>query len=124
MESLCPIDGETLSRFRDGELPPSQHRKIEAHVPECAACEARLGRYGLADALMSRASPASGSRAPNRGVAASLSVAAALVASVATNVLLTPKGRQAQPPPLRLSAAPSETLTSFYQKVAPPPGRP
>jgi anti-sigma factor RsiW len=124
MESLCPIDGETLSRFRDGELPPAEYRKIEAHVPECAACEARLGHYGLADALMSRATLTSSSRTPNRRVAASLSVAAALVASVATNVLLTPKGRAAQPPPLRLSAAPSETLTSFYEKVAPPPGHP
>ena len=124
MESLCSIDGETLSRFRDGELSPDQYRKIEAHVPECPACEARLGRYGLADAFMSRAPLASASRTPNRRVAASLSVAAALVASVATNVLLTPKAREVQPPPLRLSAAPSETLTSFYAKVAPPQGQP
>jgi len=124
MESLCPIDGETLSRFRDGELSPGQYPKIEAHVAQCPACEIRLGRYGLADAVMSRASLASASRTRSRRVAASLSVAAALVASVATNVLLTPKAREAQPPPLRLSLAPSETLTSFYEKVAPPQGQP
>lgn len=57
-------------------------------------------------------------------MAASLSVAAALVASLATNVLLTPKAREVPPPPLRLSAAPSETLSSFYEKVAPPQGQP
>ena len=124
MESLCPIDGETLSRFRDGELSPGQYRKIEAHLPECAACEARLGHYGLADAFMSRASGTSASRTRHRRVAASLSVAAALVASVATNVLLTPKAPEVQLPPLRLSAAPSETLASFYEKVAPPQGQP
>ena len=124
MESLCPVDGETLSRFRDGELPPDQFLKIEAHVPECASCESRLGRYRLADAVISRTQLASASRTRVRTVAASLSVAAALVASVATNVLLTPKARQVQPPPLRLQAAPSETLSSFYDKVAPPPGQP
>ena len=53
-----------------------------------------------------------------------MSVAAALVASVATNVLLTPKAPEVQLPPLRLSAAPSETLASFYEKVAPPQGQP
>jgi hypothetical protein len=124
MDSLCPIDGEALSRFRDGELPPDQYRKIAAHVPGCASCEFRLGRYGLADAVMSMASLATGSRTRTRTVAASLSVAAALVASVATNVLLTPKAREVQPPSLRLSTAPSETLTSFYEKVAPPQGQP
>lgn len=124
MEALCPIDGETLSRFRDGELPKDQYRKIEIHLPECVACTVRLGGYGLADAFMSSAPHGSGSSARNRKVAASLSVTAALVASIATNLLLTPKAREVQPPPLRLSAAPSETLTSFYEKVAPPPGHP
>ena len=124
MESLCPVDGETLSRFRDGELPPEEYRKIEAHVPGCVSCDRRLGRYGLADAVMFQASAASSSRTRNRTVAASLSVAAALVASVATNVLLTQKAPEVQAPPLRLSAAPSETLSSFYEKVAPPQGHP
>ena len=124
MDFLCPIDGETLSRFRDGELSPDQYRKIEAHVPACPSCEMRLGRYGLADAFMSRAALASASKTRSRTVAASLSVAAALVASVATNVLLTPRAREVQPPSLRLSAAPSQALSSFYEKVAPPPGQP
>lgn len=124
MEPLCPIDGETLSRFRDGELPPDQYQRIEIHLPECAACAVRLGRYGFADAVLSGVPPGSGWTARNRKVAASLSVAAALVASVATNLLLTAKARELQPPPLRLSAAPSETLFSFYQKVASPPGQP
>lgn len=124
MDSLCPVDGETLSRFRDGELPPDQYRKMEGHIPGCVSCEARLGRYRLADAVMSGAPLPSAPRARARTLAASLSVAAALVASVATNVLLTPKARVVQPRPLQLSAAPSETLSSFYAKVAPPQGHP
>ena len=124
MDSLCPVDGEALSRFKDGELSPEQYKEIEAHVPGCPSCEARLGGFGLADAVMSRASIGSSPRIGARTLAASLSVAAALVASIATNVLLTPKAREVQPPPLRLSAAPSETLSSFYEKVAPPQGHP
>jgi anti-sigma factor RsiW len=124
MDSLCLVDGQTLSRFRDGELPPDRRREVAAHVAGCVSCESRLGRYGLADAVLSRAALASAPGTRNRTVAASLSVAAALVASVATNALLTPKARPSQPPPLRLSAAPSETLSSFYEKVAPPQGQP
>ncbi|MBX7184841.1 MAG: hypothetical protein K1Y01_06805 [Vicinamibacteria bacterium] len=124
MESLCSIDGETLSRFRDGELSPAVHRRVEAHVPECGFCAARLERYGLADSVLSRAAIASASSARGRRVAASLSVAAALVASVATNALLTAKPRPVPPPALRLSAPPSETLSSFYEKVAPSPAHP
>ena len=124
MESLCPIDGETLSRFRDGELSPEVYSSVEAHVPECGFCSARLERYGLADAVLSRVSIGSASSARGRRVAASLSVAAALVASVATNALLSAKTRPAPPPALRLSAAPSETLSSFYEKVAPSPAHP
>lgn len=124
MEILCPVDGETLSLFWDGELSPLEHRTIDEHLSGCASCENRLARYRLADGIMSGTRFAAASR-PERGrFAASLSVAAALVASVAANVLLTPKASEFERPPLRLSAAPSETLTSFYAKVAPPQGRP
>lgn len=124
MDSLCPVDGETLSRFRDGELSPEEYRRIEAHIPVCAACGFSLDRYSLVDTVMSRAPLASASRPQAGWLAASVSVAAALLASVATNVLLTPKARDVQPPPLRLSAAPSQTLSSFYAKLAPPQGQP
>lgn len=124
MESLCSIDGETLSRFRDGELPPEECLRIEAHLAGCDSCEAVLGRYRLTDAVLFRSRlAASSGRRPGK-VAASLSVAAALVASVAANVLLTPKAREVPPPSLRMSAAPSETLSSFYARVASPPGQP
>ena len=124
METLCPVDGETLSLFWDGEVSPQEHRRIDEHLSRCASCETRLGRYRLADGIVAHARFATASR-PERGrFAASLSVAAALVASVAANVLLSPKAGEVERPPLRLSAAPSETLTSFYAKVAPPQGRP
>ena len=119
MEILCSVDGESLSRFIDGELPPSAQFEIERHVSACAECELRLAQFRLADGLLSRVRAAR----PNAGrIVASLSVAAALVASLATNALLNPAGRAApQPLSLELQAAPSETLTSFYAKVAPAP---
>ena len=123
MESSCLVDGQTLSRFRDGELPSEESRLIEEHLPGCPSCEARLGRFRLADAAMSRAQLAADSGRQPGKIAASLSVAAALVASVAANALLTPKTRQVQPGPFGLSAAPSDTLTSFYARVAPPARR-
>ncbi len=55
---------------------------------------------------------------------ASLSVAAALVASLATNVLLTPADQAASRLGLKLAAAPSDSLTTFYLKVAPPQAGP
>lgn len=123
MEILCPVDGETLSLFWDGELSPLERRTIDGHLSRCASCQTRLGRYRLADGIMSSTRFAAPSRPPAGRFAASLSVAAALVASVAANILLTPKAREPERPPLRLSAAPSEILTSFYAKVA-PQGRP
>lgn len=117
MEILCSVDGEVLSRFMDGELPPSEFLRIEAHVSTCADCEIRLTQYRVADVLLSRAR---GAKAPSAKVVAALSVAAALAVSLATNALLTPRASAAPPPvPLKLSSPPSETLNSFYETVAP-----
>ena len=122
MEILCSVDGESLSRFVDAELPPSTRLEIEAHVSTCLSCKRRLDRFRLADSVLARVRVAR----PQPGrLVASLSVAAALLASLATNALLTPPRQVAPPSPsLKLSAAPSEILTSFYEKVAPPRARP
>lgn len=123
MDSPCLTDAETLSRFLDAELPPSEYRSVGAHVASCAACTLRVGRFRLADAALHEAQVSMG---PKRGmgrIAASLPLAAALLASLATNVLLTPRDRSVMPQGPRLSAAPSETLSSFYEKVAPLSGR-
>lgn len=120
MDSPCLIDAETLSRFLDGELPPSEYRNIQAHVPSCAACTLRVGRFRLADAAMSEVLVSMGPKPGTGRLAASLSLAAALLASLATNALLSPRDQDVMPQGPRLSAAPSETLTSFYEKVAPP----
>ena len=115
MEILCSLDGESLSRFLDGELSPAEYLQVQAHASNCATCHIRLSQFRLADGLLSRAQD---QKPRTVRMVASLSVAAALVASLATNVILNP-GVRAQPaPPLRLSAAPSETLTSFYERVA------
>ncbi len=116
MELLCPVDGEVLSRFLDGELPQGEMAAVAAHLEACAACDLRLGQFRLADGLLSRvrANSARSSR-----VAAFVSVAAALVASVAGNLLLAPAERVAPPVSLTLSAAPSDTLATFYERVAP-----
>ena len=118
MDVTCSVDSETLSRFLDGELNPPDYRALESHVARCASCKLRLGRFRLADGVVSRARLGSGSRPQNERLVASLSVAAALVASLATNALLTPRLRTprnegAPPPGLKLSSAPSETLTTF-----------
>lgn len=116
MEFLCPVDGEVLSRFLDGELSSGEMGGVAAHLKACAACDLRLSQFRLADGLLSRvrASSARSSR-----VAASVSVAAALVVSVAGNILLAPSKRVEPPAALTLSAAPSDTLTTFYARVAP-----
>ena len=124
MNSLCLVDGETLSRFLDGELQPSDAREIEAHLASCASCTLRLGRFRMADGMVSRGLVKARSRRQTGRLVASLSVAAALLASLATNVLLTPADRAAPRPGLKLAAAPSDSLTSFYEKVAPSQARP
>ena len=116
MELLCPVDGEVLSRFLDGELPQEEMTGIAAHLKTCAACDLRLSQFRLADGLLSRVR--SNSVRSNR-VAASVSVAAALVVSVAGNILLAPSKRVEPPVSLTLSAAPSDTLATFYERVAP-----
>lgn len=116
MELLCPVDGEVLSRFLDGELPQGQMAGVAAHLKACAACDLRLRQFRLADGLLSRVR-ANGVRASR--VAASVSVAAALVVSVAGNILLAPSKRVEPPVSLTLSTAPSDTLTTFYERVAP-----
>lgn len=121
MDSICLLGGESLSRFIDGELSPSEHLEVEAHVQACASCEHRLREFRLADGLLSRTE----SRARKAGrLAASLSVAAALLASLATNVILSPGKRPVPPAPLTLSDAPAEALSSFYAKVASAGGEP
>ena len=115
MEIICSMDGERLSRFLDGELLPAEYLQVEVHVSNCAPCALQLRQFRLADGLLSRAQDRRPRAVP---VVTSLSVAAALVASLATNVLLNPGERVKSAPPLQLSATPSETLTSFYERVA------
>jgi anti-sigma factor RsiW len=116
MELLCPVDGEVLSRFLDGELPQEEMTGVAAHLKTCAACDLRLSQFRLADGLLSRVR--SNSVRSNR-LAASVSIAAALLVSVAGNILLAPGKRVEPPVSLTLSAAPSDTLATFYARVAP-----
>lgn len=116
MELLCPVDGEVLSRFLDGELPSVDMTGVAAHLKTCAACDLRLSQFRLADGLLSRVRA---NRVRSSRVATSVSVAAALVMSVAGNILFAPTKRVEPPVSLTLSAAPSDTLTTFYERVAP-----
>ena len=111
------MGGENLSRFIDGELSASSQLEVSDHVGDCPSCARRLAQFRLADHLLSRVR---GQRPRAGRLVASVSVAAALVASLATNVALSP-AKPVSPPPasFRPLAAPSEALTSFYEKVAP-----
>jgi anti-sigma factor RsiW len=124
MESHCSIDGETLSRFLDGELALSDYRGVRDHLPSCPRCTERLSQFRLVSHAASRAGVPPISVAPAGRLVASLSVAAALVASMATNLLLTP-GDSAGPRPaaLTLSEAPSQNLSSFYEALSLPQAR-
>lgn len=117
MEAICPVDGERLSRFLDAELSAAEMEEMADHLKVCPVCELRLGQFRQADGLLSRVR----STATRSGrVAASVSVAAALLVSLAANLLLTPAERTDPRAPLSLSAAPSDTLASFYERVASP----
>ncbi len=116
MELLCPVDGQVLSRFLDGELPSGEMADVAAHLKTCAACDLRLSQFRLADGLLSRVRA---NRVRSSRVAVSVSVAAAVVMSVAGNILFAPTQRVEPPVSLTLSAAPSDTLATFYERVAP-----
>lgn len=90
---------------------------MTSHLKLCPVCQLRLGQFRQADGLLSRvrSTAARGGR-----VAASVSVAAALVVSLAANLFLAPAERIDPRGPLSLSAAPSDTLASFYERVASP----
>jgi len=62
----CPIDGETLSVYVDGELTPSQAMAVMEHVAGCASCRARLAELRQAVNLVravQEAMPPAGLRA-------------------------------------------------------------
>jgi hypothetical protein len=49
---------DTLSAWRDGALPPADSEQVDAHLPTCAACRARLAEYdAVAHALRLLAVP-------------------------------------------------------------------
>ena len=124
MDFPCSVDGETLSRFVDGELPLADYREVRAHLTSCASCTLRVSRFRLADRAVSGVPVTFISTSHPGRLVASLAVAAALLASLATNVLLTPRDQDEPLRGLKLSAAPSETLASFYEAVVPPKARP
>jgi hypothetical protein len=57
---LCArnIAGETLSAWRDGELPAEQGRGLDTHIASCPACQARLADYErVSQALRTQRTP-------------------------------------------------------------------
>lgn len=90
---------------------------MSEHLKVCPVCELRLGQFRQADGLLARVRSTS-----TRGgrIAASVSVAAALVVSLAANLVLNRAGQTDRRAPLSLSAAPSDTLASFYERVTSP----
>lgn len=115
MESACHVSGERLSRFLDGELPVVEFRQVGDHVRACASCAGRLRDYARAGELLVGASM---SRIETPRPAVWLSVAAALVASLATNLFLPAAPVERRSPVFTRSASTSEGLSVFYAEVA------
>lgn len=121
MEMSCSTPGESLSRYLDGELPLLESRRVRDHVAACSSCERRLGLYRMADGHVA------GGPALTTAVAAPatarpalwLPVAAALIASLATNLLLPRAEPETGPSVLSRPAPTSEGLSAFYAEVSP-----
>lgn len=47
MKGCGHYSGETISRFIDGELPDNQYKQMEAHLANCDACAAAVGKASL-----------------------------------------------------------------------------
>ena len=52
----CPFSAEDLSAYIDGELPPEQASRLQAHLSDCADCRRLVAGFGaIASAARSRA---------------------------------------------------------------------
>lgn len=111
----CEVAGESLSRFLDGELPIPEYRRVRDHVQACPSCARRLSGYRLTTEMTARAMA---DRTDASRPTVWLSVAAALVASLATNLLLPAAGSAGRSPVFTRSAPTSEGLSAFYARVA------
>lgn len=123
MEMPCSISGESLSRYLDGELPLLEYRQVREHVAACRSCTGRLRAYRVTTAVVARTMAGVG-RPEGARPALWLSVAAALIASLATNLLLPRAEREAEPPVFSRSAPTSEGLSAFYAQVSPAASNP
>ncbi|MBK5255471.1 MAG: hypothetical protein JJE39_05510 [Vicinamibacteria bacterium] len=101
----------------------SEYRTVRDHAPSCSHCTLRLSQFRLVNQAASRVLAVPAPRLQPVRLVASLSVAAALVASLATSLLLVPKAPQGPRPSLPPSAAPSDNLSAFYETVSPVEGR-
>jgi anti-sigma factor RsiW len=111
----CEVAGESLSRFLDAELPILEYRRVRDHVQVCPSCARRLRGYRLTSDMTARAMA---DRTDAARPTVWLSVAAALLASLATNLLLPAAGPEGRAPVFKRSAPTSEGLSAFYARVA------
>lgn len=116
---LCFLRDRRLSRFLDGELPLTDHRAVQAHLRGCGRCARRLAELrGVDEAVAVLPLPVGRAPLPTR-LALSVAVAAALLASLAANLLL-PQAPPHEGAPLGVPAPPSDTLSSLYARLAAP----
>lgn len=119
MGMSCFRNDRALSRLLDGELRDGERGRIEAHVVACPRCAARLEAFRSADAFLAGRRVVFVPAAPAR-LAFALAAAAALVASLTANLLLS-----AEPPSrvFTVEAGPSAALRGVYARLAEPGGR-
>src|SRR5437016_5230980 len=86
---ICNEAQPELSAYLDGEVPPQQRSALEAHIKECAACQATLADLTLVKSSLAELprlkAPATLAEAIRRGAEAPIS------GTPASNVILFPK---------------------------------
>lgn len=121
MGLLCLLKDGRLSRYVDGELSLDEYRRLQGHVRRCPRCAARAAAFRDVDRLVGLSGELGALTLAPAGLALSLTLAAALVASLGLNLWLPREPAPAlELAGLTLPQAPSEALTAFHARLAQP----
>jgi anti-sigma factor RsiW len=119
MGYLCFVRDRDLSRFLDGELPLSGHRRVQEHVRSCPRCARRLNEFRSVDQRVAGLPEVIWPRPEPTRMVVAAAVAAALVASLAANLFL-PAAAPSSGFQFRSADGPSDALNRLYAHLSRP----